>query len=378
MTGREKIERAFSPGGTPSIPAVICYEGIYIRDHWQELTSLPWWACWSPELDQQMAWRREAIQKTGQDWFALPLWYSREERENLALEVRGRSIYLVDGRTGATTRLEEPRVGGWTSQSELESYHPECSPESPAEIDSAIPLPASEPEEVLRDGRSDLARALLSEFGGELFPLSSVGAPLWRSYRLWGFEGMMTKIATQPELVKYACERFLAQALHQVEEAAHLGAKGIWVEDCMTDLISPASFRELNRPYVKRLSRAIQAAGMRSIYYYCGDPATRWEEILSIEADALSFEESKKRFRIEIEEVLERVGGRAVVLGNLDAIGILPDGTEEELRREIARQLAAARRHGGRFIMSLGSPVTPGTPVARVRRYCDLVRELGG
>ena len=38
----------------------------------------------------------------------------------------------------------------------------------------------------------------------------------------------------------------------------------------------------------------------------------------------------------------------------------------------------AGRKNGGRFVMSLGSPVTPETPVARVRLYTDLVHELGG
>jgi uroporphyrinogen-III decarboxylase len=47
------------------------------------------------------------------------------------------------------------------------------------------------------------------------------------------------------------------------------------------------------------------------------------------------------------------------------------------LRAEIARQIAAGRRNGGRFVLSLGSPVTPGTPMERVRRYCDLAHELG-
>ena len=75
MTGRQKIEAAFSPDGTPGIPAVICYERIYIRDHWSELTSCSWWYQQSPDIQQQMAWRREAMTKTGQDWFYLPSFY---------------------------------------------------------------------------------------------------------------------------------------------------------------------------------------------------------------------------------------------------------------------------------------------------------------
>ncbi len=59
---------------------------------------------------------------------------------------------------------------------------------------------------------------------------------------------------------------------------------------------------------------------------------------------------------------------------NLDATG---QGTEEELRREMSRQIATGRRNKGRFVMSLGNPVTPGTPVGKVKLYCELVHELG-
>jgi uroporphyrinogen-III decarboxylase len=121
----------------------------------------------------------------------------------------------------------------------------------------------------------------------------------------------------------------------------------------------------------------IRSLGLKSVYYYCGNPAGRWEQLLSVGADALSLEESKKGFTIDIEDVVERVNGRLTVLGNLDAIRLLEKGSEAELRAEIARQIAAGRRNGSRFIMSLGSPVTPGTTVDRVRLYCDLVHELG-
>ena len=61
----------------------------------------------------------------------------------------------------------------------------------------------------------------------------------------------------------------------------------------------------------------------------------------------------------------------------LDAVGVLQDGNDAELRSEIPRQIEAGRRNGNRFVMSLGSPVTPGTSMARVRSYCDLAHEIG-
>ena len=48
---------------------------------------------------------------------------------------------------------------------------------------------------------------------------------------------------------------------------------------------------------------------------------------------------------------------------------------EQEADRR-KRNQAAGRRNANRFIMSLGSPVTPATPVERVRRYCDAVHAL--
>jgi len=117
---------------------------------------------------------------------------------------------------------------------------------------------------------------------------------------------------------------------------------------------------------------------MRSVYYYCGDPNDRFDEILATGADALHFEEGKKGFTIDINDVARRVDGRHVVFGNLDAIGILEHGSEGMLRSAIRRQLDAGHRNGNRFVMSTGSPITPGTPVERVRRYTDLVRGFVG
>lgn len=378
LTGRQKIEAAFSPEGASEIAAVLCYEGIYIRDHWEQLTSCPWWYLQDPNLEHQMRWRRDVIAATGQDWFVLPVCYSREERENLLIRTFAGHKYLVDKRTGQRKRLNKPRIGGWTASGEPESVRPKHLTQSFDEIDALIPEPSVFCRQAfIAEGKAELATRLLREYGQELFPIHHVSSPLWSCYSLWGFEGMMTMIAERPELVEYVCQRSLKQSSHIVQRAAALGAAGIWIEDCMTDMISPAAFARLNVAFLRPLVDEIRALGMKSIYYFCGDPMGKWEQLLAVGADALSLEESKKGFSIDIEDVVERVRGRCVVLGNLDAIHLLETGSEDALRAEIARQIAAGRRNGSRFIMSIGSPVTPGTSVRRVRLYCDLVHELG-
>jgi len=381
MTGRQRIEAALSIGGTPEIPAVICYEGIYIRDHWEQLTGYPWWYPQAADIERQIRWRREVINKIGQDWFRLtglgwfePPAFSRSERQNLCIEVRSEGVFRVDRSTGKEKQLIRPH---WSDRLVQPSIQPGHLPQTSDEVDCLIPLPAKlEPDQLLADGRNDLASQLLNEFGADLYPTGIVAAPLTSAFDIFGFQGTMILIATRPDLVEQACRRLLPSCLRTVREAALLGAAGIWIEDCFTDMISPEAFARLNVPFVRHLVEEIRAAGMHSFYYFCGDPEGKWEHLLSVGADALALEESKKGFVIDIEDVVARVDGRCTVLGNLDAVGVLQDGTEEQLRAEIARQIAAGRRNRSRFIMSIGSPVTPGTPAERVRLYCDLVRDL--
>jgi hypothetical protein len=379
MTGREKIEAAFSEGGTGKFPVVIPYEGIFIRDHWDELTSCPWWYAFDIDMEHQLRWRREAIDRIGQDWFELPSFPARTEREYLSIEERSGEVFRVHSSSGRREKLTRPQVSGLPSPGELVSVHPTRLPATIEEIDLLLPVPPGFDEGWFRaSGCGDLAAALLKEFGVDLFPVREIPSPLWCCYGLWGFEGMMTMTLDQPQLVRHACERFFGHAVYAIEEAAALGAAGIWIEECMTDMIGPDAFESLNLPFVRGCVDAIRQMGLRSIYYFCGNPAGKWDLILSTGADAVAFEEGKKGFRVDIEDVLDRVNGRCAVLGNFDAIGILEHGSDQDLRREVSRHLDAGKKAGGRFIMSLGSPVTPGTTVDRVRRYTDLVHELSG
>ena len=379
MTGREKIEAALSAGGTPEIPAVVCYEGIFVRDHWEQLTDHPWWYAQAPDLERQLAWRRDAIPRTGLDWFHLASGLDREQRSRVSIEVREDGVYWIDADTGSEQPLRRPEVSGWSAAGGLHSVRPSSVARTRDEVDAMVPLPVPRcPAEREHEGRGDLAAALLSEFGSERYPMSSIGSPLWQCYQLWGFEGLMRLVADEPDLVEHAAQRFLAAGRRAVHDAAASGAAGIWVEECLTDMISPSAFARLSAPLVRQLVEEIRGAGMHSIYYFCGDPSGKWDQLLDAGADALALEESKKGFTIDIDDVVDRVQGRCAVLGNLDAMGVLARRGEADLRAAIAEQIRAGRRNGSRFVASLGSPVTPGTPAERVRLYCDLVHELGG
>ena len=187
----------------------------------------------------------------------------------------------------------------------------------------------------------------------------------------------MVLIVSNPALVRYASRRNLEMCLIEIQKAAALGAGGVWIEDCMVDMISPVAYKEFNLPLIQAMVEEIRTFGMDSIYYFCGDPEGKLDLILATGADAVSLEESKKGFSIDIQEIAKYVNGRCTLLGNLDAINLLPGASEHELREALDYQIEAGWMNKGRFIMSVGSPITPGTTAQQVRRYTDMTHQLG-
>ncbi|KYH39480.1 MAG: hypothetical protein AYL32_015980, partial [Candidatus Bathyarchaeota archaeon B26-2] len=159
---------------------------------------------------------------------------------------------------------------------------------------------------------------------------------------------------------------------------AEVGVDGLWIEDCLSSAseISTEHFRRFALPYVREVASEVRRAGMKSIYYFCGDVHDRLEYLLEVGADAISLEESKKNFEIDIGWVNEVVSGRCCIFGNLDSVRVLQDGTLEDLEREVSWQIEVGREYG-KFVVSLGSPVTPRTPVGRVREYVEAARRCG-
>jgi len=383
MTGSDKLDAAFSHDGTPEFPVVICYEGIFLRDHWEEVTDEPWWANVDTDPTRAMRPIVDMVRAIDMDWFRLPLGHCREERDEVVIQVTDEGVFRLDKRTGKRDSLERPPVGGMAIRASTEVWSPPAKGvQDIDELDALLeygPRTESDPEgaDALGDAHLDLPRMLRETLGAEKAPYMCVCSPFWRCHGLWGFEGLMRGVHDFPHLIEHACERLLEQELGHVRLCAGAGARFIWIEECMTDMISPEHFRRLVLPNLRALVDAIRDAGMYSVYYYCGNPHTRWDMLMESRSDALALEEGKKGFAIDVDEVADRLAGHMTLFGNLDAVGVLEKASEDALRREIDRQLAAGRKNRRRFVMSIGSPVTPSTPASRVHRYGELVRELG-
>lgn len=368
MTSKEKMFAVMDGVEVREFPVVIPYLGIFLRDHWEEVTEAPWWAVRTGDIETNLQVAKDLQEKLAIDWIPANGGYSREWREKHEVKVRGKQPFIIDKETGQERAIHREPPGGTQTPITTSRVH------SMEDIDQMIDIcPAMDR---IKDGSLDYASAVIREFGDEYFIFSSIGAPFWGLHSYFGFYEMMTNLIERPEWVERLIEKITIASLETLKAYARIGIDGVWVEDCYSsaDLISLAHFRRFAAPYVKRQIELINGLGMKSIYYFCGDVSDRLEDLVQMNPTCISLEESKKNFVIEINKVDKIVAGRACLFGNVDAIGILQNGSREVMVAEIKRQLEVGRR-SGRFVMSLGSPVTPLTPMAKVREFVDLTRE---
>jgi len=181
----------------------------------------------------------------------------------------------------------------------------------------------------------------------------------------------------QPGLVDYLCKKILERNIEIIRALAAAGGDAIYIDDATatSDMISLAHYERFSLPYMREMVREIHNAGHKAILIYFGGIADRLEQIASIGADGLSMETSMKGYVNDIDEIARKIGRRVSLFGNVDPVNVLQKGSDAQLEAEMNRQAEAGKGAQG-FIMCTGSPITPATPLERVRRFIELAQKM--
>ena len=364
MTPKDRLLGVLDGRAVDGPAVVVPYQGILLRDHWSDITAEPWWTLHGLDLDALVRVLADLDRAVGCDW--LPSWSvaPRDVRQRRAIQTEGHETYVVDSQTGRRERIQPSSGGTGVWQGRHESAG-----------DAADHVRPVRAEDMLADGSMDLTRLIVERFGQRRAIHGGVGTPMWATHSLLGFQGAMTALYDDPDGMHRLLSRLLDNGVACLRAHAEVGCTCIWIEDCMTsrDLISLDQFREFALPGLGTLIDEARRLGMRPIHYFCGDLSDRLADLVSLRPAAIAWEESKKGMDLDLSRLAGHVPPDVALVGNLDAIDLLRRGTDDQVRDEIARLLDIGAHHG-RFVMSLGSPVTPETPVSRVRRFVELTR----
>jgi MtaA/CmuA family methyltransferase len=187
---------------------------------------------------------------------------------------------------------------------------------------------------------------------------------------LRGINTLMTDFFDDPAFVRdlfaFAVEMEMSFARAQVRAGAEL----IGVGDAAASLVGPAIYEEFVRESEKRLVDGLHAMGARVRLHICGNTRRILGGMGKLGCDIVDLDCFSP-----VGEAREKMGPGPALLGNLDPVRALKDGTPGSIREALEE---CRRQAGGRFIVGAGCEVPRGTPPENVRAMLDYARSARG
>jgi len=221
-------------------------------------------------------------------------------------------------------------------------------------------------------------KTLSEKYGDELFIVLHTEGPIYDIADKGGvleFEGMMLGMFEKPEMFAYLARGMHQRQLRYVEAVKRCGAHSYAQSEgyFTPDLISPALFEETLLDILIEFYDAVNEMGIIPMCYYLGDASGHMKYIKKMSFKGLILEESKKLMVLDPAKVIQELGEDRAVIGNVDSIGVLLNGTEKEIREAVRKQIREA--NSNTFVAGIGSPIPFGTPQKNIKAFIDAVLE---
>lgn len=337
MTGKERFDIALRGGQPDMVPmwelAFIEYSIIGIAKQFTDDVP-PFKLLHEMDANEVVALLRTlffVVEKLDLDGFTLPAQQGNEVvGENLVRDKLG--IVYIPSDNG----LAQPVKGVITSREELEGF------KRPGVDESWFMA----------------AKLAQMYFKGERAVMVMPPDP-WKTF--WALIGDMTKALMMfyddPELAR----GILGAATDVCVDVINAGADCGMEYYCLAGdlamnsgtMMSPATFREFIKPCYTRAVGAAHARGIPIIKHCCGDITRIIDDFIESGFDGIHPVQPQC---MDIVEAKAKCRGRASVLGNIDCIELLPNGSVEEVEAAVRETIRRAAPGGG-FILSSANSI---------------------
>jgi len=225
-----------------------------------------------------------------------------------------------------------------------------------------------------QDGRMpillDAIRQVRAELGDTCCVTGRVAAPFSSTALLYGLTETMMLIYSDPKLLQDTNEFFIELQARFGRAQVRAGAHALWVGDCnaMSNFISIDHYTQFAFDSCQRLvTRLIEAGGITFMHAsedkvpYIAKQAELGTDILSV-GPAVDIADAKSATR-----------GQCALLGNLDPVNVLQNGTPDQVAAE-AERIIKIGKQAGAYVFCSGEMVPRDTPEENMRAMLDAAR----
>ncbi len=188
-----------------------------------------------------------------------------------------------------------------------------------------------------------------------------IEGPCAEAADLRGINTLMTDFYDDPAFVRDLFEFVVEMELRFARAQVDAGIDLMGIGDAAASLVGPAIYEEFVWPYEKKMIDGLHAMGTRVRLHICGNTRRILAGMGRLGCEIVDLD-----FMVPLAEGREEMAPDQVLLGNLDPVRAVRDGTPES----IAAGLAACHRQAGpRYIVGAGCEVPRGTPPANVHAF---------
>jgi MtaA/CmuA family methyltransferase len=220
-----------------------------------------------------------------------------------------------------------------------------------------LDLPDPSAEGRMRD-RVCGAELLRQRVAGERLVEGWIEGPCAEAADLRGINTLMMDFYDDPDFVRELFEFVLTMGLRFAKAQAEAGVELMGVGDAAASLIGPQLYEQFVWPYEQRLVRGLHDLGLKVRMHICGNTSAILEGLGRLECEIVDLD-----FMVSIAEARRVMGPAPILLGNIDPVRDLRDGTPESIRDAIAR---CHQEAGERYIVGAGCEVPRDTPADNV------------
>lgn len=180
----------------------------------------------------------------------------------------------------------------------------------------------------------------------------------------------MSNAAALEHMLDLAAEAVTRFGLAQLRAGAHILQCG----DSLASgsVIPPTTFRRFALPWHQRIFSAWKQAGAITALHVCGNNTRHLDLFAETGADIVDIDSM-----VELRLAKEAIGDRVCLLGNIDPVAVMLQGSAARVQ-EVAEECINAAAAGGGYILGTGCEVPPGSPLENMRALVRVAHEQRG
>lgn len=215
--------------------------------------------------------------------------------------------------------------------------------------------------------RIQAAASLKERAGAEKLVEGWIEGPCAESADLRGINNLMLDFVDDPDFVRDLFEFVVSMELSFATAQVQAGVDIIGIGDAAASLVGPRIYHEFVWPFEKRLVDSIHALGARVRLHICGNTRRILAEMGRLGCDMIDLD-----YLAPVEEGRTQMGPQQVILGNIDPVRVLRDGTPTTIAQAIGLCHLQAGSH---YIVGAGCEVPRDTPHANLLALAIYARE---